>query len=123
MASASEENWLRLMAAPPSITLHFYLPSGEFVYGHDVSPLSTLSSLVCMSVDQFHKYRLEGSIRPRDDCRNYLCFDNGFDDGRDYLYILVWNGMVLEGGRTFEDLVRDHGMSVDEPNDVLVVTK
>ena len=71
-----------------------------------------------MGVDQFTQYLEEGSITPGISLEH-----NGFDDGRDYLYILVWNGMALEGGRTFEDLVRDHGMSVDEPNDIIVVTK
>jgi len=42
---------------------------------------------------------------------------------RDYLYILVWNGMVLEDGSTFGDYILDHGMSIDEPNDICVVAK
>ena len=46
------------------------------------------------------------------------------DWGQSYArYELVWNGMVLDCGRKFEDLVEDHGMSVDEPNDIIVVTK
>ena len=36
-------------------------------------------------------------------------------------YDLVWHGMVLFDDRKFEDYVQDHGMSVDEPVDVLVV--
>ena len=38
-------------------------------------------------------------------------------------YELVWNGMVLECGMKFEDLVRDHGMPVDEPVDITVIMK
>ena len=38
-----------------------------------------------------------------------------------YVYELVWNGMILEPGMQFEDLVQDHGMSVDEPVGVSVV--
>ena len=41
----------------------------------------------------------------------------------DYIYEPVWNGMVLADGATFGDYILAHGMSLDEPNDVYVVTK
>ena len=50
----------------------------------------------------------------------------GIDRVRDdieFVYELVWNDMVLPCGRKFEDLVEDHGMSVDEPVVVVVVLK
>ena len=71
-----------------------------------------------MGVDQFAQCLEEGLITP-----GLKPEHNGFDDGREFFYILVWNGRVLEDVRTFEYLVRDHGMSVDEPNEAIVVTK
>ena len=92
----------------PFIKLHLYLPSGEFVCEHNV--------YVEDGVDQFAQYLEEGVITPDLDVG-----DNGDDNHRDYTYFLVWNGMVLEDGRTFSDIVRDHGMSETEPNDITVV--
>ena len=118
MASASEE-----VQGPNGyfITLHLYLPSGEFVCEHDV--------FMGMGVDCFTRYLEEGLITPglKLEHNGGLAWD-GTHGGielihRDYLYILVWNGMILESERNFEDLVLAHGMSVDEPNDVIVVTK
>ena len=41
----------------------------------------------------------------------------------DYIYKFVWNDLVLEDGSTFGDYMLAHGMSLDEPNDIYVVTK
>ena len=43
-------------------------------------------------------------------------------DDAEFCYLLVWNGMELQDGRVWGDLVDDHGMSVIEPNDIIVVT-
>ena len=118
MASASEE-----VQGPKGffITLHLYLPSGEFVCEHDV--------FMGMGVDQFTQYLEEGLITPGIKLEHnggmaWSGRHGGIElEHRDYLYIPVWNGMVLESERNFEDLVLAHGMSVDEPNDVIVVTK
>ena len=87
--------------------LHLYLPSGEFlcernVYGFD-------------SVDHFAQSLEEDLITQDLDSA-----DDG-DDGRDYLYILVWKGFILGNGRKFADLVRDHGMSETEPICITVI--
>ena len=46
-----------------------------------------------------------------------------FETDSSFFYQLVWNGMVLECGRKLDDLVVDHGMSVDEPVVVTVTLK
>ena len=90
----------------PFIQLNLYLPSGEFVCEHNV--------YVDSSVDEFAQFLEEGAITPD--------LDLGDGDDRDkYQYILVWNGMVLDDGRKFADIIRDHGMSETEPNDITVI--
>ena len=69
----------------PFIKLHLYLTSGEFVCEHNV--------YVEEYVDQFAQWLEEGVITPDLDLG-----DNGVG-GRDYAYILVWNGIVLKNGR------------------------
>ena len=91
----------------PFIKLHLYLTSGEFVCEDN--------GYVEECVDQFDQYLEEGVITPDLDLG-----DNGVG-GRDYEYILVWNGIVLKDGRRFSDIVRDHGMSETEPNHITVV--
>ena len=88
--------------------LNLYLPSGEFVCEHNV--------YVGVAVDEFAQHLEEGVITPDLDLG-----DTDYGGSRDYFYILVWNGMVLEDGRKFADIVRDHGMSETEPNDITVV--
>ena len=86
------------------ITLHLYLPSGEFVV-EDVVP-------IIKGVERYVQDLEEGLVTPK------LGFDSpGF------VYELVWNDMVLNDGRIFENLVEDHGMSVDEPVDVMVILR
>ena len=85
----------------PFIKLNLYLPSGEFVCEHNV--------YVEDRVWDFLLHLEEGVITP----------DLEVDD--DMNYILVWNGMVLDDNVGFADIVRDHGMSETEPNDITVV--
>ena len=87
----------------PFIKLHLYLTSGEFVCEHNV--------YVGVAVDEFAQHLEEGVITP----------DLEVDD--DMNYILVWNGMVLDDNVGFADIVRDHGMSETEPNDITVVKR
>ena len=49
--------------------------------------------------------------------------DNFGETGCIYDYILVWNGMILDDNVGFADIVRDHGMSETEPNDITVVKR
>ena len=126
MASASEEVQGPVHCPPftPNgffITLHLYLPSGEFVCEHDV--------FMGMGVDAFTIHLEEGLVTPELNLQRFggMAWSGrhgGIElEHRDYLYILVWNGMVLESDRTFDDYILAHGMSLDEPNDVIVVTK
>ena len=127
MASASEEvrggsfDWLTLTASGFCITLHLYRPSGDFVCEHSV--------LVGMGVDVFTQALEEGLVTPELNLQQHdrFAFFNrfaGFDLlHRDYIYSLVWKGMVLADNTTFADYILDHGMSIDEPNDICVVTK
>ena len=86
------------------ITLHLYLPSGEFVV-EDVVP-------IIKGVERYVQDLEEGLVTPK------LGFDSpGF------VYELVWNDKVLNDGGIFKNLVEDHGMSVDEPVDVIVILK
>ena len=104
-----------------SITLHLYRPSGEFVCEHSV--------FVGMGVDVFTQALEEGLVTPELNLQQHdrFAFFNrhaGFDLlHRDYIYSLVWKGMVLADNTTFADYILDHGMSIDEPNDICVVTK
>ena len=127
MASASEEvrrwarDWLTLTASGSCITLHLYRPSGEFVCEHSV--------LVGMGVDVFTQALEEGLVTPElnlhhhDYCPSFFNRFAGFDLLHRDIYSLVWKGMVLGDGTTFADYILDHGMSIDEPNDICVVTK
>ena len=92
----------------PFIKLHLYLTSGEFVCEHNV--------YVGMAVDDFAQHLEEGVITP-----DLELVDNLGERGCIYNYILVWNGMVLDDNVGFADIVRDHGMSETEPNDITVV--
>ena len=85
-----------------TVTLHFDLPSGDFV-GELLVPIGHVVEEDCLGTDV---------------PRRLLA---GVPGWRMYVYELVWNGMILEPGMQFEDLVQDHGMSVDEPVDVFVV--
>ena len=126
MASASEEvrggsDWLTLTASGRCITLHLYRPSGDFVCEHSVP--------VGMGIQVFTQALEEGLVTPeinltQRDRFGFFGRVSDFDQlHRDYIYSLVWNGMVLADNTTFADYILDHGMSIDEPNDICVVTK
>ena len=87
------------------ITLHLYLLSGEFIMEH-VIPIKTC-------VERYGQDLEEGLVAP----------DLRIPNDHSAYYELVWNGMVLECGMKFEDLVEDHGMPVDEPVDITVIMK
>ena len=109
MASASEEVPASPRLLPGTrVTLHLYLPSGEFVAEH--------KELIHTTICRFAQDLEEGLIAPE------LGLEYRFDDDLEFCYLLVRNAMELMDGRKWEDLIRDHGMSVDEPNDVIVVT-
>ena len=94
----------------PFIKLNLYLPSGEFVCEHNV--------YVEDRVWDFLLHLEEGVITPDLDLG-----DTDYGGSRDYFYILVWNGMVLDDNVGFADIVRDHGMSETVPNDITVVKR
>ena len=105
------------------VTLHLYRPSGEFVI-ENVVPIGR-------SVYWYWDALEHGMVTPR------LCIGNmrmsmaltiddriaGEDFDKRFFFDLVWNGMILEYEGTFADLVENHGMSVDEPVDVMVVLR
>ena len=46
-----------------------------------------------------------------------------FGDHRfEYSYVLVYNGIELLNGTTWAELVLDHGLSLEEPNDIIIAT-
>ena len=107
-----------------SITLHLYRPSGEFVCEHSV--------FVGMGVDVFTDQLEEGLVTPKLNLNSHLRSKGIPWFNRwagiellhvDYIYKLVFNGVVLEDGTAFCDYVLAHGMSLDKPNDIYVVTK
>ena len=109
MASASEEVPASPRLLPGTrVTLHLYLASGEFV--------AELKELTHTTICRFAQDLEEGLITPEFDLEYRFPFD------REYCYLLTWNGHYLLDGRTWSDFIRDHGMSVTEPNDIIVVT-
>jgi hypothetical protein len=106
------------------ITLHLYLPNGEFVCEHSVC--------IGMGIDAFTQLLEEGLVTPELNlthhvrsngipwCNRYAGIELLHDD---YVYKLVFNGVVLEDGSAFCDYILAHGMSLDEPNDIYVVAK
>ena len=77
----------------------------------DVVPLGTC-------VERYGQDLEEGLVTPELGIEH-----SDFETDSRFFYELVWNGMVLECGRKLEDLVVDHGMSVDEPVVVTVILK
>ena len=85
-----------------------------------------------MAVNAFTEQLEEGLVTPELNLQHH-CRSNGMAWCNrhaglelvhvDYIYEPVWNGMVLADGATFGDYILAHGMSLDEPNDVYVVTK
>ena len=109
MASASEEvPALPWIPPPRRVTLHLYLPSGEFV--------AETTQGMHDGIERFVQDLEEGLITPALGLELWNPFD------AEFCYLLVWNGMELLDGRVWEDLVDDHGMSVTEPNDIINVT-
>ena len=92
----------------PKVKLHIYLASGEFLCEHD--------QWIESNINQFSAYLEAGFIAPELDLEWPL--NNG---GPSYVYYIVWNGMFLEDEMRFTDLIRDHGMSETEPNDITVI--
>ena len=97
--------------------LHLYLPSGEFLQEH-VAWRIMLVSEFCL--------HLKGGLHTR----RYLNLpavlastQDELDSGPNFRYLLVWNDMVLPDISSFEELYQWYGMSVDEPNDVIIVKK
>ena len=77
----------------------------------DVVPIGTC-------VERYGQNLEEGLVTPELGIEH-----SDFETDSRFFYELVWNGMVLECGRKLEDLVVDHGMSVDEPVVVTVILK
>ena len=100
-----------LIPPPPRVfrlvTLHLYLPTGEFVI--------EVTQRMHWSIFGFVQDLERGNITPA------LDLELG-DRLSTPCYRLVWNDMVLEEGLNWGNLVVDHGMSLIEPNDITVVT-
>ena len=109
MASASEEVPASPQLLPGTrVILHLYRASGEFVAEHE--------ELIDTPIRNFGGLLELGFITAEFD------LESGFPFDREYCYLLTWNGHDLMDGRTWDDFIRDHGMSVTEPNDIIVVT-
>ena len=67
-------------------------------------------------IERYVQYLEEGLIAPE------LRIDDDAHGNRDlFYYSLVCNGIELLCGRTFEEVVEEQGITVDEPVDVMVV--
>ena len=102
MASASEEL--------PRVTLRLYWTSGEFV--------AECKELTDTSIWRFTEALMCGYIT-QEFFLDYACYPH-----RECCYALVWDNQCvgkIDDARTWEDLIRDHGMARDEPNDIIVV--
>ena len=91
---------------PAVVTLHLYLPSGEFVI--------EVTQKVQWSVARLVQDLEEGNITPA------LDLELG-DRLPTVYYLLVWNDIVLREGLNWGNLVLELGMSLTEPNDSTVV--
>ena len=91
------------------VALHLYLPSGDF--------LTEAIRLTCESTCRFVNALENGMILPELDTA-YRFGDHRFEYG----YVLVCNGIELLNGTTWAELVLDHGLSLEEPNDITIVT-
>ena len=94
---------------PRLVTLHLYLPSGDFVI--------EVTQRMHDGIEKFAQNCEEGNITPALDLELWNPLSR-----KEFGYHLLWNGMELMDGRVWQDLVDDHGMSVTEPNDIMVVT-
>ena len=102
MASASEEL--------PRVTLRLYWTSGEFV--------AECKELTDTSIWRFTEALMCGYITQE------LFLDYPRYPHRECVYALVWDNQCvgkIDDARTWEDLIRDHGMARDEPNDINIV--
>ena len=101
------------------ITLHLFLPNGQFVCEHSVC--------IGMGIDAFTQLLEAGLVTPELNLTHHdrpKVIHAGIELLHDdYVYELVFNGVVLEDGDAFCDYVLAHGMSLDEPNDIYVVAK
>ena len=91
---------------PRLVTLHLYLPSGEFVI--------EVTQRMQGSIARFVQDLEEGNITPA------LDLELG-DRLSTVYYLLVWNDIVLREGLNWGNLVLELGMSLTEPNDITVV--
>ena len=97
-----------LLPSGTCVTLHLYLPSGEFL----AEAIELTSGSTCRFVDALET----GMITPELDTA-YRFGDHRFE----YSYVLVYNGIELLNGTMWDELVRDHGLSLEEPNDIIIV--
>ena len=96
-----------------AVTLHFYLPSGEFIK-EEVVPIWHSFANDYLGDDIPHQLVADGKVT----------LTSAFVPvWSTYVWDFVWNDMLLEHGMEFEHLVDDHGMSVDEPVVITVVSK
>ena len=91
---------------PAVVTLHLYLPSGEFVI--------EVTQKVQWSVARLVQDLEEGYITPALDLT--LGYIHPFGT-----YLLVWNDVVLMEDLNWGNVVYGFGMSLTEPNDITVV--
>ena len=99
-----------LIPPPPRVfrlvTLHLYLPTGEFVI--------EVTQRMHWSIERFVQDLEEGNITPA------LDLELG-DRLSTVYYLLVWNDIVLRERLNWGNLVLELGMSLAEPNDITVV--
>ena len=91
---------------PRLVTLHLYLPSGEFVI--------EVTQRVQWSIARFVQDLEEGNITPALDLKL------GYRHTTVY-YLLVWNDVVLREGLNWGNVVVELVMSLIEPNNITVV--
>ena len=99
------------------ITLHLYLPSGEFIIADRVP----LDQDVEWYVHHLEEGHVDPSLRIPDGSWSH---GDVWEEWTECVhgYTLVWKDMDLEEcGSKFIDFVQDHGMPVDEPVDIMVV--
>ena len=91
------------------MTLHLYWPSGEFIMADMVS-LDDGIERYCQDLDE--GYRGPPQLRITDETHG---------DRDLYHYTIVCNGVELEDGRTWADVVEEQGITGEEPVEVMVV--
>ena len=92
----------------PSLTLRLHWPSGEFIV-EDVVSLDD-------GIERYYQHLEEGLIAPE-----FRIDDETHGDRDLFHYVLVCNGIEVLCGRTFEEVVEEQGITVEEPVEVMVV--